>query len=47
VADLAPLGQRNHFAQVVVVTPEGTVVCLLASDQRKERQIDLVPDQSH
>jgi|SRR5688572_11161452 len=42
VANLATLRQRYHYAQIVVVPPEGTMIRVLASDKRKERQTNLV-----
>jgi hypothetical protein len=46
VLDLACLGQRQHFGQVVVVAPERTEVRVLPRHQREERHVDAVADQA-
>src|SRR5262249_1860139 len=37
--------ERNHFTQVVVVSPEGTVIRVLTAHQRKQRYVDVVAHQ--
>ena len=45
VLDLSLLGQRDDFAEIVVVAPEGTVVRKLAGDEGEEWNVDARPDQ--
>lgn len=46
MANLALLGERHDFAEVVVVAPEGTVIGVLSGDEGKERDVDSVADEA-